>query len=95
MCIFGGQVLAIAVAIFYCRKVFIRDYASSLSIARLLKTTMEEVEGMSTCTGEKLMEYLDRKGVMMRYGTRRKGDEALEVDLWNDVEDEFPDAIYS
>ncbi|EUC41965.1 hypothetical protein COCMIDRAFT_29323 [Bipolaris oryzae ATCC 44560] len=95
VCIFGGQVLAIGAVIFYCRNVFIRDYASSLSIARLLKKTTEDTEGMSTHTGEELAEYLDSKGVMMRYGTRRKGDEAFEVDLWNDVEDEFPDAIYA
>ncbi|XP_014561713.1 hypothetical protein COCVIDRAFT_85780 [Bipolaris victoriae FI3] len=94
-CIFGGQILAIGVVLFYCRKVFIRDHTSSLSIARLLKTTMEDVEGMSTCTGEELAEHLDSKGVMMRYGTRRKGDKTLEVDLWDDVEEDFPDAIYS
>lgn len=95
LCIFGGQILAIGVVLFYCRKVFIRDHTSSLSIARLLKTTMEDVEGMSTCTGEELAEHLDSKGVMMRYGTRRKSDKTLEVDLWDDVEEDFPDAIYS
>ncbi|KAH7558279.1 hypothetical protein J3E72DRAFT_370553 [Bipolaris maydis] len=95
VCIFGGQILAISVVLFYCRNVFIRDYTSSLSVARLLKTTMEDVEGMSTSTGEELAEYLESKGVMMRYGTRRKGDETFEVGLWNDVEDEFPDAVYA
>lgn len=92
--ILAGQMLAIAVVVFYCRKVFIRDYASHLSVARLLKTTMEGVQGMSTHTGEEITEYLDSKGVMMRYGTRRKDDGALEVDLCNDVENDFPDAMY-
>ncbi|KAJ5031368.1 hypothetical protein PSV08DRAFT_173340 [Bipolaris maydis] len=62
VCIFGGQILAISVVLFYCRNVFIRDYTSSLSVARLLKTTMEDVEGMSTSTGEELAEYLESKG---------------------------------
>lgn len=94
LCIFGGQVVAIGVVLFYCRNVFIRDYASSLSVARLLKTTMESVEGMSMHTGDEITRYLESKGVLMRYGTRRWGDMISEVDLWNDVEDEFPVGVY-
>lgn len=89
-----GQLLAIGIVQFVCRKVFVRDYASYLSIARLLKRAMNKVDGMSTQTGKELVKYLDHEGVMMRYGTRQKGEENLEVDLWNDVKNEFLDATY-
>ncbi|PVH97868.1 hypothetical protein DM02DRAFT_657854 [Periconia macrospinosa] len=92
--IFVGQTLAIGTVFFYCRKVFIRDHASNLSVARLLKTTIENVNGMSTHAGDKIAEYLEKEGKMMRYGTRRNDNGVLEVDLWNDVENEFPDAVY-
>jgi len=92
--IFVGQLLAIGIVQVVCRKVFVRDYASYLSIARLLKTAVKKVDGMSTQTGKELVEYLDQGDVMMRYGTRQRGEENLEVDLWNDVKNEFPDATY-
>jgi hypothetical protein len=45
--ILGGLVLAIAVVALYYRKVFFPDHDSSLSEARLLRTTMEAVKGRS------------------------------------------------
>ncbi|RVD80415.1 uncharacterized protein DFL_008312 [Arthrobotrys flagrans] len=89
-----GQLVVIAVVIFACRKVFIRDHDSYLSIARLMKTAMEKVEGNSTDTGRELAEHLGNKEVRMRYGTRLKESGIYEVDLWNDVDKSFPNAMY-
>ncbi|ORY15946.1 hypothetical protein BCR34DRAFT_597992 [Clohesyomyces aquaticus] len=90
-----GQIAAIGVVQFLCRKVLVRDFDSYISVARLLKTTVNKVEGRSTYTGEELVEFLESEGVRMRYGARRKTDgDTLEVDLWDDVKGEFPNATY-
>ncbi|KAF2262562.1 hypothetical protein CC78DRAFT_606095 [Lojkania enalia] len=82
--ILAGQVIAIAVVKFMCRRVFIRDHDSYLSLARLMKTVMEKkVVGRSTDSGKDLAQFLKDEGVIMRYGTRSIEDGYYEVDLWD------------
>ncbi|CUS15094.1 unnamed protein product [Tuber aestivum] len=89
-----GQLLAVAVVKFMCRNVFLRDHDSFLSLARILKTSMQKVEGRSAGNGKDLATFLDGEGVRMRYGTRARED-YLEVDLWDDVQNWFPDSLYA
>jgi len=89
-----GQLVAIVVVLFACRRVFVRDHDSYLSVARLLKTAMGKVEGRTMDTGRELADYLGAGGQTMTYGTRQCGDEGYEVDLWDNVDDQFPDGSY-
>ncbi|KAK6496291.1 hypothetical protein TWF481_002316 [Arthrobotrys musiformis] len=95
LAIIVGQLLIIIIVILYCRKVLVRDNNSYLSLARLMKSAMEKVDGRSTDTGVELAEYLETKNVRMRYGTRNTDKAGVyEVDLWNDVKNSFPDGKY-
>ncbi|KAK6507928.1 hypothetical protein TWF481_006349 [Arthrobotrys musiformis] len=88
-----GQLAAIAIVMIVCRKVFVRDHDSCLSIARLLRSAMGKVDGGSVNTGLEIAEYLEAMEVEMMYGSRGEGDYRV-VDLWNDIEKDFPDAVY-
>jgi hypothetical protein len=91
--IVAGQLVAIAVVSFWCRKVFIRDHDSYLSVARLLRTAVYQIEGRSMHTGEELATYLEKTGLSLRYGVRQTED-GYEGDLWVDVSGDFPNGIY-
>lgn len=98
-----GQIIAIAVVKWMCQKVFLRDHDSFLSVSRLLRTAMldlkkgSSVKAVSTANGEELAAALDERlgGTRLRYGTRNRGGEFLEVDLWHDVDNRFPPASYA
>jgi hypothetical protein len=92
--LFVGQLIAIAVVKIICRNVFLRDHDSFLSTARLLRTSMQKVEGLSMAPGKEIAEQLYSKDVVLRYGTREKGD-CYELDLCDDSTGRFPDAVYS
>lgn len=88
--ILTGQLLAVGVVFYASRGVPVRDHDSFLSLARLLRTAMNTVEGRSAHCGEDLAKSIQEP---LRYGTRRvpgKTGEEREVDLWNDVDDIFP-----
>jgi hypothetical protein len=91
----AGQLLAVAVVFYAARGVPVRDHDSFLSLARLLRTAVNTVEGGSAAGGEELAESIrETAGGGIRYGTRRVGDaeterERREVDLWNDVDGVF------
>ncbi|KXX77187.1 hypothetical protein MMYC01_207684 [Madurella mycetomatis] len=95
-----GQVIAIAATINHCRKFILHDYDSFLPIARLLKTAMEHAQGRSVDPAVKIAAQIKNgKGVArteerrIRYGTRNRNG-IYEVDLWDDVENNFPEARY-
>jgi hypothetical protein len=92
--IFAGQLVIMGIVKFLCRQVFIRDHDSYLSIITVLRTATQQIEGRSTDSGKEIAAYLDEKGVKMRYGTRRREDGLLEVDLWRDVDSSFPNGTY-
>jgi hypothetical protein len=93
--ILARQLLAVAVVFYAARGVPVRDHDSFLSVARLLRTAVNTVEGGSAAGGEELAESIrETAGGGIRYGTRRVGDaeterERREVDLWNDVDGVF------
>jgi len=96
-----GQLIAVRLAYFYCRNVFMRDSDSYLSVARLLREAMNKVEGGTGLTGQELGKIMGKQGVRMRYGTRRLDfEESLyELDMLDTdehpVRDHFPrDAKY-
>jgi len=81
----AGQVLVIGVAAVATRNVPIRDHDSLLSVARLLRTAMEKIEGRSMASGEELAECIERElrlGEGMRYGTEIVDEGTRRVDLW-------------
>ncbi|KAF3941098.1 hypothetical protein ABW19_dt0207094 [Dactylella cylindrospora] len=92
-----GQLLAIIVVTFGCREILLRDHDSYLSIARLLRTLIDQVDGRSAEKGEELAKVLGEEKV--RYGTKlsRENPSVYEVDLSNDVREvfEFPRGEYS
>jgi hypothetical protein len=92
--ILAGQLLAVAVIFYTSRGVPVRDHDSFLSVARLLRTAVNTVEGGSTVSGKDLAESIGETVGEVRYGTRRVCDaeterERHEVDLWNDVDRVF------
>ncbi|GAB1312043.1 hypothetical protein MFIFM68171_02253 [Madurella fahalii] len=99
--ILTGQVITIAATIFYCRKVILQDHDSFLPIARLLNTAMKHAQGRSIDTKAAIATQIEvSKGYSkgesrrMRYGTRHR-DGVYKVDLWDDVENNFPEAKYN
>jgi len=84
-----GQIPAILVVLFYCRRVHIRD-DSYLSIAHLLKTlvSMVDVNDGRVATGKELATHLDSLGQEFKYGTRASGNRLI-LDLSDDVEGIF------
>jgi hypothetical protein len=73
----------------------VRDHDSHLAVAVLLRRAVDAAGGRSVDTGEELAARLGKKGVGMRYGTRRgEGGGWREVDLWDDVEGSFPSGDY-
>ncbi|RYP01586.1 hypothetical protein DL765_010851 [Monosporascus sp. GIB2] len=93
-----GQLLAVVVVFFSCKGVFIRDHDSFLSVARLLRTAVNTIEGGSADSGKELANRIRAEtgeGSVggMRYGTRTKcnedGRQQVEVDLWHDVDNIF------
>lgn len=96
-----GQIVAIAIVKRMCRNIFLRDHDSFLSVARLLRTVTGEVKGRSTETGKELAAALDKELVRkrgdskLRYGTRNRGGEYYEADMWLDVNNEFPAGLYA
>ncbi|KAH7310850.1 hypothetical protein B0I35DRAFT_79363 [Stachybotrys elegans] len=90
--IMGFQLLAIALVVYSCRGVPLRD-DSYLAIGRLLRTALDEIEGKSIATGQELAKWLNEtKGLKLRYGTRSIEGE-YEVDMVN-VGGKFPDGLY-
>ncbi|KAK5655738.1 hypothetical protein OQA88_5275 [Cercophora sp. LCS_1] len=87
--ILAGQVVVVWVVYWYVGGVWVRDHDSFLSVARVLRTAMAGVKGLSTGTGKKLAERIEESVSGMRYGTR-KGKMGLEVDIWEDAVPEFP-----
>ena len=67
--IVAGQILAIAVVLYYCRNVYIRE-DSFLATVELLKTVLIKIEDGSVMTGVELENALDKVlGGPVRYGT--------------------------
>lgn len=98
--ILAGMVVSIAAAILHCRRFILHDHDSFLPVARLLKTAMDHAQGRSVDPAAKIAAQIKNgKGVAragsrrMRYGTRSR-DGIYEVDLWDDVENNFPEARY-
>lgn len=91
--ILAWQWIAIALSVFWCRKIIVPDPISCLSVARLLRTAMVAAGGRSLVLGKELAGYMEDKDIRrMRYGTRKsKEHNAYEVDLWHDVKNFFPD----
>ncbi|KAK4443860.1 hypothetical protein QBC34DRAFT_361207 [Podospora aff. communis PSN243] len=81
LAIFVGELLAISVVYYACRKVLVRDHESYLSIARLLMEYLEqpEAKGRSVDTGRELTEQM--KHAKLRYKAVRTADGALRVTL--------------
>ncbi|KAK4113397.1 hypothetical protein N656DRAFT_616015 [Canariomyces notabilis] len=69
----AGQVLVIGVVFWACRGVPIRDHDSYLSVARLLRTAMDSVEGGSSDSGRELAQRIQDEL------TRRAQNEDAEV----------------
>jgi hypothetical protein len=98
--IVGGQVLAVGVVVWACWGLFVPDHESFLCLARLLKTAMANVEGRTTDDGKELAKYLARPHdgqavkTMLRYGSRYRKDGMLELDIWDDVDNCFPEGSY-
>jgi hypothetical protein len=98
LAILAGQLIAIGVIFLLCKRVFMRDHYSFLSIARLLKTAITAVPARSVDTGEELAEAIEKANVRMKYGTKEVGGDTFEVDLWDDFDNgpscQFPDKHY-
>ena len=88
----GGQLLMVTVVAFLTRKVPIREHDSYLTVARLMRTAMDTVEGGSMAAAEELAEIIQGKlgAHGIRYGTRMIDQGTRCVDLWEDVERKFP-----
>jgi hypothetical protein len=97
--ILAGQLLAVAVVFYASRGVLLRDHDSFLSVARLMRTAVNTIEGGSAAGGKDLAESIRETAGGIRYGTRRVCDaetkrERHEVDLWNDVDCVFCEGDY-
>lgn len=96
--ILAGQVIAVAATIFCCRKVILQDPDNFLPIARLMNTAIKHAEGRSIDATAEIAAQISNGGAKgerrwMRYGTRNR-DGIYKVDLWHDVENNFPEAKY-
>lgn len=103
-----GQFLVIVVVYWKCKSVLIRDHDSYLSVARLLRTAMNKIKGISAGSGKDLADALAKElkkpsnaakgpNTDLIYGTRqmsKNGQDWLEVDLWTDVPDGFSKTGY-
>jgi len=90
--IVAGQILAIAVVLYYCRNVYVRE-DSFLATAELLKTVLIKIDNGSVMTGVELENALDKVlGGPVRYGTipGSRGDYP-RVALGREVDYNFPE----
>ncbi|PUU81912.1 hypothetical protein B9Z19DRAFT_1076026 [Tuber borchii] len=90
--IVASQILAIAVVLYYCRDVYVRE-DSYLATAELLKTVLIKIENGSVMTGVELETALDKVlGGPVRYGTipGSQGDYP-RVALGREVDYNFPE----
>jgi hypothetical protein len=92
----AGQVLTIVIVWCASRRVLLRDHDSFLAVARLLRTAVNMSEGVvpasSVASGKALAESIQKSAAppgTIRYGTRRVKSK-YEVDIWDDVDNEFP-----
>ncbi|GAB1312059.1 hypothetical protein MFIFM68171_02269 [Madurella fahalii] len=90
----GGQLLVIVGTFWWCREIILPDHDSYLPIARLLRTAMQNTDGRSVATGWEFAAQMAGENMRMKYGTRTTQDGSREVDLWDDVDGEFPEARY-
>jgi len=89
--IVAGQILAIAVVLYYCRNVYVRE-DGHLATAELLKTVLIKIDDGSVMTGVELENALDKVlGGPVRYGTipGSQGDRP-RVALGREVDYNFP-----
>lgn len=77
----GGLLLSTAVVHFYCKNVFLRDHDSFLSVARILASAIVKVEGRTASSGKELARHMQELKLGMKYGSRKIGEDAFELDL--------------
>jgi len=85
------QWVAVVAVIWYCRRknVYMRDEDSYLSVARIRRSSMNQIDGGSGLTGEQLAKVMEKQGIGMRYGARRvdlgRARELYELDMLDEV----------
>ena len=92
-----GQLVSVAIVLFMCRKVIVRDHNSYLSIAWSLRGFVGLVSNGSVDSGEVLASRLkDKCDLGVTYGSRRCVDDprVREVGFWEEVDGDFEDGKY-